>query len=194
MLALCLSSARCWCLRGGGGWGWGRGGWLEHGTSLKIDIRSLYKRRLTKEWEGMKEHEGARECDRHGERQRRRGRPKKLPLCQTSAQRKQTDAPLRDQDEDWEGNEYFRWGEKKKVLQGSKWGQISCGGDLHLLPDSELQPLKVWGDAEQTLLYPTDQQEATDHQRVGVIGPTGRKKKLLLPYHDKEGETHSMIH
>lgn len=45
-------------------------GWLVHDTLLKIDIRSLCKRRLTKEWEEMNVHEGVRECDKDRKRQR----------------------------------------------------------------------------------------------------------------------------
>lgn len=61
-------------------------GWLVHDTLLKIDIRSLYKRRLTKKWEGMKAHKGARECDRQrktkgGERRKVREEERKSFHC-----------------------------------------------------------------------------------------------------------------
>lgn len=51
-------------------------GWLVHDTLLKIDIHPLCKMRLTKEWEGMKAHKGARECDSDREKQKNKERRK----------------------------------------------------------------------------------------------------------------------
>lgn len=104
--ATCLSSASLH-LRIVSVWGW-----LVHGTSLKIDIRSLCKRRLTKKWEGMKAHEEVRECDKDRERQRvgerkkgREGETQNLPLHQASTQRKQTHTSV----QVWNGARERKW-------------------------------------------------------------------------------------
>lgn len=89
-------------------------GWLVHDTLLKIDIRSLYKRRLTKKWEGMKAHKGARECDRQrktkgGERRKVREEERKSFHCTKLEVR--GNKHMQVWNGDGKGNEYFRWRE-----------------------------------------------------------------------------------
>lgn len=85
-------------------------GWLVHGTSLKIDICSPAKRRLTKEWERMKAHEGARKCDWDIETEtkgleRKKESQCKCPLHHTCASRKHT----------YTSCESLKWRERWKI-------------------------------------------------------------------------------
>lgn len=114
-------------------------GWLVHDTLLKIDIRSLCKRRLTKKWEGMKAHKGARECDRDRGRQRgegggkkesQGGRKKILPMRQTRSQRKQIHASLKWR---WKKGGMNISGEGNETeFQECKWGQMHAAEMWHI--------------------------------------------------------------
>lgn len=106
-------------------------GWLAHGTLLKIDIRSICKRRLTKEWDGMKEHEGVWQRQRKTKGSRKRGRLNLL-LHQTSTQRKQTHTSV----QLWNGAGDRKWkfGIKRmrrfsRKVNGDRCRQQRCGTD-----------------------------------------------------------------